>query len=279
MAVKGAQRASRPDGASASSPGGDGSEAQPQGNVAVTTGSERLDPDELAALEEQHHFLVRSLVDLDREFEAGDLDADDYESLRADYLLRADAVSSAIEAGRARFAAARRPRSLARVGLIVGGVAVVAVAAGVLMAQAAGRRDPGESVSGADVGGTRQQLIECFELGARGDLLEATQCYGAVLESDPENPEALAYLGWFLYRGGVQAADDRLRTDGARFVDRSIAADPEYPDPRAFKAVILRDSGDVEGALAELEVLEGLNPSPLIASLVEPLKAELEASS
>ncbi|MBV8387921.1 MAG: hypothetical protein JO155_14100, partial [Acidimicrobiia bacterium] len=41
-----------------------------------------IDVDALADLEEQRRFLVQSLKDLDREREAGDIDDDDYRTLK-----------------------------------------------------------------------------------------------------------------------------------------------------------------------------------------------------
>ena len=57
----------------------------------------RLDPDELAALEEQRDFLLRSITDLDQEHAAGDLEDGDYQSLKDDYTARAAEVLRAIE--------------------------------------------------------------------------------------------------------------------------------------------------------------------------------------
>ena len=48
-------------------------------------------------LEEQRDHLLASLDDLDAEYEAGDLDDDDYRTLRADYTARAAAVIRAID--------------------------------------------------------------------------------------------------------------------------------------------------------------------------------------
>jgi thioredoxin-like negative regulator of GroEL len=195
--------------------------------------------------------------------------------LKADYRHRADAVERAIEDGKARFAAVKVRRSPARVALTVAAVAAVAILAGVLVARSSGRREV-TTAAGSDV---RQTLSNCFQLGTSGALLDASKCYGQVLQQDPKNPEALAYLGWFLYLAGKQSGEQQLLTDGPGFVDRSIAADPTYPDARAFKAVILTDEGDVDGALAQLATLDTLHPSALITSLVAPLKAQLAAST
>ncbi|MEO7837244.1 MAG: hypothetical protein ABIS21_06340, partial [Acidimicrobiales bacterium] len=52
----------------------------------------------MVELEEERDFLLRSLQDLEREQEAGDLDEADYRSLRDSYTARAAAVLRAIEA-------------------------------------------------------------------------------------------------------------------------------------------------------------------------------------
>ena len=74
----------------------------------------RLDPDALAALVEERDFLLRSLDDLEREHDAGDVDDHDYETLKDDYTARAARAIRAIESHRARTRAARRPRSWRR---------------------------------------------------------------------------------------------------------------------------------------------------------------------
>ncbi|MBA2386613.1 MAG: hypothetical protein H0V69_05910, partial [Acidimicrobiia bacterium] len=56
------------------------------------TSTGALDADALADLEEERRFLLRSLRDLDREFEAGDVERDDYDTLRDDYTVRAATV-------------------------------------------------------------------------------------------------------------------------------------------------------------------------------------------
>ena len=59
---------------------------------------ERLD--RLAELEEERRYLLRSLKDLERERDAGDVDEADYLTLRDGYTVRAAAVLRQIEDGR-----------------------------------------------------------------------------------------------------------------------------------------------------------------------------------
>ena len=51
-----------------------------------------MNPDRLAELEAERRFLLHSLDDLEREYEAGDVDLDDYDTLRDGYVSRAAAV-------------------------------------------------------------------------------------------------------------------------------------------------------------------------------------------
>ena len=71
-------------------------------------------------LEEQRDFLLRSLVDLDRERAAGDVDEHDYAVLKDDYTARAAAVLRAIEAGRTSPATDPPRRFGRRVGIAAG---------------------------------------------------------------------------------------------------------------------------------------------------------------
>ncbi len=59
---------------------------------------ERLD--RLAELEEERRYLLRSLKDLEREREAGDVDEDDYRTLKDGYTVRAASVLRQIDDGR-----------------------------------------------------------------------------------------------------------------------------------------------------------------------------------
>ena len=103
--------------------------------------------DRLAELEEERAFLLRSLDDLDREHDAGDIDETDYVTLRDGYTARAAAVLRAIESEQAALPSAR-PRNWRRITLWAAVVVVVAVAAGVLVAWASGDRMPGDTSSG-----------------------------------------------------------------------------------------------------------------------------------
>ena len=85
-----------------------------------------LDPDALAALEEEREFLLRSIADLEREHDAGDIDDADFEALRDDYTTRTAEVLRAIDERREAFIDARTKRSPGRMLAVIVAVALVA---------------------------------------------------------------------------------------------------------------------------------------------------------
>jgi len=250
-------------GTDSDTPGGDA----PTG--AAARAERRLDPDRLAALVDERDFLLRSLDDLEREHDAGDVDDHDYETLKDDYTARAARTIRAIESHHARVAAARRPRSWRRLVLSVAGVACFAVLAGVLVAQASGRRESGDALTGDIRQSTRMQLAQAVRLASDGDYGGAIDIYDDVLAGDPDNVEALTYKGWFQFLDGDTAGIETLIA--------ATEADPGYPATHAFLAVILDRAGRTETALAELDRLEALDPPDDILQFVAGLRERLEA--
>jgi tetratricopeptide (TPR) repeat protein len=229
----------------------------------------RLDVDELARLEEERAFLLKSLDDLERERDAGDLDEHDYETLKDDYTRRAATVLRAIDAGKAKFALPRR--NMGRTALIVGAVAAAAIVAGLVMARAAGLRLPGESASGTISQNSNSLLVEARGLLASGDAVEAIRLYDEVLTLQPDNPEALAYRGWLLYQTG----ETELMGEGKELIARAVVADAAYPDAHFFLGFVLREDGDLEGALAEWEAYLALDPPSGAAQAVQQAADEV----
>lgn len=248
------------------------------------------------ALEEERDLLLRSLDDLDAEHAAGDLDQDDYEALRDSYTQRAAEVLRQLEGPTPKASGTRasagaksataapetatdpagrptRPRRL----LVLGGLAVFALIAGLALAQGLGERGVNDSLTGAVDPSSRTRVMECQAQGSgpEGDLLGAIKCFDQVLTVDPENAEALAYRGWYLLlaagsvqQGGgptdtVPPADIQALIDGGLdYLTRAIEADPTLPDPLAFRAVAYDRLGRSEEACADVAALKALNPPP-----------------
>jgi tetratricopeptide (TPR) repeat protein len=228
-------------------------------------------PDSRAGLEDQRDFLLRSLEDLEREHDAGDVDEHDYASLKDDYTARAAGVLRQLEAG-APLPSTARPRPVGRRLAAVAAVVVFAGVAGLLVAQASGRRDAGDFSSGDIRRSVTEQLNEAGRLLSDGDAAGAVELYDQVLEDQPANAEALTYRGWALYQF-LGEPEEGLTSliDGA-------TADRAYPDAAAFLAIVFARSGLVQQAANELDRLEALDPPPAMLELTAGLREQIDAA-
>ena len=255
--------------------------ASPERTAPEVGSVRRPSPDVLAELEDQRRFLLRSLRDLDDEFAAGDIDETDYRTLKDDYTARAASVLRGIDGEKERFAEARKKRSPKRIAVVLAAVAVVALLAGVLIAQASGSRSAGGSITGDIRQSNRQDMQDAIRLGSQGEILEALMLIDEVLERSPAYTEALTYRGWFL----VLTGDPELEQLGLNSLDEAVAVDPLYPEARAFWTIILMREGLFLEAAAELEAFDASGPSPEMTQLVDSIRpriaegvAELQAA-
>ena len=246
--------------------------------MSVTTGV-RLDPDELAALEEQRDFLLGSLEDLEREHDAGDLDDGDYRTLKDDYTARAADVIRAIDDHRAAFEEAKQPRSLVRTLAVVGGIAVFAVVAGFVVANALGARQAGQTSSGGiAVRETPTQKAQaCLDNGSPTDLASATKlqrCFNAVLKTAPDNATALTYKAWVSsLTAGLGVLPDEVaatsQLQAEQLIDQAVKSDPNLADARAFRVIINARGGRYAQAKKYLADFDAMNPPASMRQLIE----------
>lgn len=232
-----------------------------------------VDLERMSALEVQRDFLLRSLEDLEREHEAGDVDDADYEALKDDYTARAAAVIRALEAGRRPAAQpdAAPGRRRARPLLVAAATVAFAVLAGVLVAQTAGRRDPGDVITGDVAQSATEKLNEASRLGGQGDYEAAIALYDEVLDEDPESAEAATYRGWMLTLSGDREA-------GLEALLAAATEHRDYPDVHAFLAIVFFRSGLVEQAAREIALLEELDPPAALRELIDPLATQIQAA-
>ena len=238
------------------------------------------DLDRLAELEEERRFLLRSLDDLDREFEAGDVEEDDYRVLRDGYTSRAAAVIREIEAGREAAVVPRRPIRWARVLTVSAAVVGLGVLAGWLVAYYSGQEVPEGEVATADVDRVAQLLTEARQSAP----LDAIKVYGSVLEIDPGNVEALTYSGWSARIVAVQQDEgvgrEALLDAAYDKLTQAAEADPSYPDAQCFLAITtFRDRGSADDAKPYLDRCIASNPPAIVKGLVESLAAEIDAAA
>jgi tetratricopeptide (TPR) repeat protein len=237
--------------------------------------STSLSPDRLAALEDERDFLLKSLADLDAERAAGDIDEADHRALTDDYTARTAEVIRAIEEHREAAAAARPPRTPGRIIAAVAGVAVVAVLAGLLVAQASGRREPGDTITGDAPVSATSQARACIGK----DAGEAITCFQAVLDDAPDNPTALTYLAWTVVLG-ADGLEGQVRADALasarNLLDRSIEGAPDFADAYAFRAILNMREDRVDEAAADLERFDALDPPASAEAIIGPFRESIQ---
>jgi hypothetical protein len=236
--------------------------------------------DERAELEAERDFLLRSIDDLEREREVGDVSDDDYRSLvdgytarAADVIRRIDAVSVPVRAQ----PTSRRRVTFAWMTLVV----AVAVASGLLVARSTGERLPGQ----VPTGNVENDSVSGLLASARARLdptapQAAIDLYGEVLQVEPDNAEALTYLGWLSVLSARGVDDDaeasRLVQSGMLLMRQATTVDDSYADPHCLLGIsFARFVGDDDAALESFDRCVALDPPAETRRLVEPIIAEL----
>jgi tetratricopeptide (TPR) repeat protein len=254
----------------------------------------QLDPDALAALEEERDFLLRSLDDLEREHDAGDVDDTDYAELKDDYTARAARVLRAIDDRKVLAASAGSSRSWGRTAGVLVLVGVLALGVGWAMFRNAGTRAPGQGLSGdarqdsanlvlqaqQATGQATQALNDGDSEAAIEFYRTAIERYDQALEQSPTNVEAMTYRGWVLHTISTGASAEQaaqLDAEAMKWLDQAIVTDPTYPDARVFRAILRRNAGDYAGAQADLAAVDDTQIPPFMQNMITSVRAEVQA--
>lgn len=254
----------------------------------------QVDPDALAALEEERDFLLRSLEDLEREHDAGDVEEDDYVALKDDYTARAAHAIRAIEQRNVAVAAARRPRDWRRTVGVLALVGVVAFGTGWFVFRDAGTRAPGQGLTGDARQDSANYVLQAQALTGQantalqaGDTAKAlttfqsaVDTYSKALELSPANVQALTYRAWVLHSMALQSPTDRatqLDGEALRGLDEAIALDPTTTDARIFRAILERNLGLYARAKADLDAIDPAKVPPMMTSMVAKVRDDVDA--
>lgn len=257
----------------------------------------RFGPDELALLEEERDFLLRSLDDLEREREEGNVTDEEYERLHDDYTARAAATIRSIRDGVDATPQAP-PVSGKRRAAVTAGVLVFAALAAVLLGRTMGERLPGETITGNEQL-TDDAVVEEVALSvdaladrvarspedvelrlAYADVLlregqgaEALEQYDHAARLDPDNALARASGAMIVFNAGL--VDEALE----RLVEAE-AADPEFADTWFFRGIVLATGqGDRSGARAAFEQYLDLAPEGTYAGHARSALEGLESGT
>ena len=230
-------------------------------------------------LSEERDFLLESLRDLERERQAGDIDDDDYVTLRDDYTVRAARIIRELEEGAEPLV--RRTSTWRKVVSWSIVVALIAAASGWLVAAQSGQRLPGQTITGGIEDSTASILSQARALNFE-DPAAAIELYTRVLELDPDNVEALTYRAWLVSliardtSADVRAMAFQAATKG---LERAIEIDPNYADAQCFLGIVrFRLGDDAAGAKTALDVCEAKNPPAVVKSFVDAIVAEVDAA-
>ena len=253
------------------------------------------------ALANERDFLLRSLSDLDDERDAGNIDAEQYAILHADYTARCAVVLRAI-AGTGSGAGAKRSSQLKsqdetsarrRRFVVWVGVVAFAVVTAVSLSFAMGARLPGQFVTGpAPSGGAGGASLAALEAAvkknpadieahrslARAYLSQQRYADGLkefdeVVKLAPNDTEAHAYGGWILRLAG-------LPDDGLVRIERALEIDSSYPDAHFFKGIIyLRDKSNPTAAIPEFQLYLAAVPDGGQSAAVRQLLAQAVAAT
>jgi tetratricopeptide (TPR) repeat protein len=251
-----------------------------------------------ANLEAERDFLLRSIEDLERERAAGDVDLDDYAELRADYVARAAFALRALE-GRdeatetrqqvaeedrwrrlRRYLGRRRTRRV----LVATGVVCVIAVLGLVAAELAGLRLPGESPTGS-VSLPRAQRIDDDLAAAAlfansGHEAEAVGLYDEVLTLDPRQPVALADRGWLERLAGIDADSEKTIRIGDQSIASAVAIDPHDADAHAYDAVALsQDEHRLGAAARQIALMEADHPSTSLLAEFAPTLVAIDRAA
>lgn len=239
-----------------------------------------------SSLEDQRTFLLNSIRELDEEFAVGDLDQDDYQSLRSDYVSRTAEVIKQLESQQTTSTVSQTPRDATQftqlrknmLTLLI--VIVVAVGSGWLVAQQSGQRLSGQSLTGGIEDSTASLLSRARATNFI-DPKAAIDLYSQVLEVDPDNVEALTYRAWLLALIARGAGDEIKKLaflSASNDLERAITIDANYPDAHCFLGIVrFRLGGDAVGAREQLTICASQNPPAEVKSFVDAIVAEVDA--
>lgn len=244
-------------------------------------------------LEDERTFLLRSLEDLDREHESGDLSDEDHAMLRDGYVARTAAVLRRLEGGPSAAddtggderrlprrgvtteVRGRRRLSGRRLRIVIAAGVVLVIGCALLSVVAhVGPRLPGESVTGSVTMTPQQQVAqnvaeaETDESG--GDAVDAVKLYESVLHQDPTDEQALAEVGWLEFEAGAQDKQGTLLSLGEGEEQEAERVDPGDFAPHLYLGSMLLAQGDAAGAVAQYRQFLADHPPRAKVRAAEP---------
>ena len=167
-------------------------------------------------------------------------------------------------------ATAPRPsRPRLRTVAIAAGVVAFAVGAGLLVANSAGQRLPGQSASGSSPNNKVQELLAQADADfQRSDVIGSLKVLQQVLAVDPRNVVALAQEGWVLAISGNSTNNQAIIDRGLGIIRQAESIDATYAPAHFYAGSVLLNDGNPKGAITEFEDYLADDSSSSTAALV-----------
>ena len=201
---------------------------------------------------EQKEFLLKSLHELDQEFENGNLSLEDHEMLVRRYTRELANVTEAKKVVDSGSEPKKGYRTKALVWSL--GIVLLGAAAGITISQTSGARSSGESITGSIRKSVSSQISEAqMLLGNRDRWGEAIEIFDDVLETQPSNVEALTYRAWLNYQSGGEVSAQ------IKAWEEVLLIEPGYSDALVFLSISLSNEGRYDEASLYLDQLRS-NP-------------------
>jgi hypothetical protein len=163
------------------------------------------------------------------------------------------------------------------------GVGVAAIVAGIvlLVVHLASPQLPGQSISGSVAQNPAQEIqrelaqaTALVNQGSTSSISEALTIYQRILDQAPNQPQALAELGWLEWTAGAKADDPTLVAEGKSLVEHSLKIRPDDYAARFYLGTMLLKQGDPTDAIAQYRLFLSQGPPSSEVTTAAPLIRE-----
>ena len=211
-------------------------------------------------VENEKHFLIKSLNDLDDELAKGDISQKDYLQLTRRYKRRLITLNIK------KPSSSQKPKlqNATKTWLTVAFLVAVAVVSGLAIANFSGERSASETLTGSIRKSTVTKLQEAQQLLSDSKTWpQAIEIYEEVLEDQPSNVEAITYRAWLSYRQGAASEPLIEEWNEVRLLN------PEFADAIVFLTIALSDEDRFSEALSQLKELKEIEVTPQLQSVLD----------
>jgi hypothetical protein len=163
-------------------------------------------------------------------------------------------------------------------GVVIGvGVCLIAGGAGWAVAESSKTRLPGQSATGQALGSDAiaQDMQTAQADAAKGNSVAAIKEYQKILQTDPNQVDALTAEGWLL----VQTAEPSLLQQGIQLLATAEKTDSSYAAAHLYRGLALLGEADYSDAVPEFQWYLGHQPDPSIAPQVRQDLQQAQAAA